>query len=171
MLVNVARYSNINSVLGLNIISWWINCYFHHILYLRKGGTFLRNHGGTASSNKVMNFLSLFFYKCSCIGPFFTKIKIYSQSYQVHTWKISLCDGGTFMLVPCYFYPRILYFKQNMIFFFNFYLVPILIDGLKICFMMKKSIIKTFETSEKNSKFVTPSHLCDFGNGTSYFMT
>ena len=60
-LVNVALYSNITTVLGLNIISWRIKLVFHHILHLRDGGTFLRNHGNKACSNKIMNFLSLFF--------------------------------------------------------------------------------------------------------------
>ena len=62
-------------------------------------------------------------------------------------------------------------FKKKNNFFFNFYLVPKLIDSLNICFMMKNSTIKTFEPSQKISKYVPPSHLCDFGNGTSYFMT
>ena len=35
--------------------------------------------------------------------------------------------------------------------------------------MMKKIIIKTFEPAQKISKFVPPSHLCHFKNGTSYF--
>ena len=138
-------------------------------MYLRDGGTFLRNHGGTASSNKMMDLLLLFSYNCSCRRLFCTKIIINSQSYHVQTWKIWLCDGGTFMLAPRYFYPRSFHCETD--FFFNFYLVPKPINSLNSCFMMKKSVLKTFEPSLNFSKCVPQSHLYDFGNGTRYFTT
>ena len=56
-------------------------------------------------------------------------------------------------------------------FFFNFYLVPKLINSLHSIFYDEKSILKTFDPSLNFSKFVPPSHLCDFWNGTSYFTT
>ena len=62
-------------------------------------------------------------------------------------------------------------FWKKYDFFFNFCLVPKLIDSLNSYSMMKKSMIKAFEPSLNFSQFVPPSHLCDFGNGTMYFRT
>ena len=40
-------------------------------MYLRDGGTFLRDPGGTGSFNKMMKFVIAFLNKCR--GPFCTK--------------------------------------------------------------------------------------------------
>ena len=68
-------------------------------------------------------------------------------------WDIYAC--------PTLFLPRSFLFKKIYDFFFNFYFVPKWIYSLNISFMMKKSIIKTFEPSQNFSKFVPPSHWCD----------
>ena len=62
-------------------------------------------------------------------------------------------------------------FLKNTIFFFNFHIVPKLFDSLNICFMIKNSILNTFKPLKKFKKIVLLLHLCDFGDGTSYFMT
>ena len=62
-LVILARYSDINAVLGVNIISLWIKLVFSPYLYLRDGGTFKKNHGGTVSSNKtIIFFIAIFLF-------------------------------------------------------------------------------------------------------------
>ena len=75
------------------------------------------------------------------------------------------------MLAQWYFLTRSFYLEKKYDFFFNFCLVPKLMDSLNSYFIMKKSIIKAFESSLNFSQFVPPSHLCDFRNGTRYFTT
>ena len=118
----------------------------------------------------MLNFLSLFF-------------KVFLQRY-------ILCkNNNLFFFIPSanmknitsrwwdiYAYPRFFLTKKFLFwkkydFFFIFYLVPNLINSLNSCVMRKKITIKTFEPSNKNSKFVPPLHLCHFKNGTSYYTT
>ena len=60
-------------------------------------------------------------------------------------WDILAC--------PTLFLTKIFFFFLHD-FFFNFYLIPKFVDSLNICFVMKKSIIKTFEPSPNFPQFV-----------------
>ena len=71
-------------------------------------------------------------------------------------------------MVGYFCFPKAI-FNQEV--FFYYYLVPKLIKSLNSCVMMKNSILKTYEQSQKVSKFVPLWHLYEIKNDTSYFMT
>ena len=117
--------------------------YLNNILYLRDVGTFKRNRGGIASSNKLKDCLLLFSFKCSWSILCKRKLFILTKNRTLGWWDI-------------FAFPRLFLTK---IFFFYYYLVPKLIKSLNSCVMMKNSTLKTYEQSQKVSKFVQLLHL------------